>query len=93
MEQVINNDRPPLINIGSGQEVTISELASRVAKKVNYSGEIGWNSDMPDGTPRKLLDSSIMQSLGWRPKVSLDQGLALVCHEYLQSLKGAGVEG
>ena len=89
MQQVINNDRPPLINIGSGQEVTISELAARVAKKVNYSGEIDWNSDMPDGTPRKILDSSIMHSLGWRPKVSLDQGLTSVCHEYLKSLKGA----
>jgi GDP-L-fucose synthase len=92
LEQVINNNRPPLLNIGSGEEISIARLANLIAEKVSYSGDIEWNTEMPDGTPRKLLDSSLMQSLGWRPGISLDHGLELVCREYQQSLDGVNNE-
>lgn len=65
----------PLINIGSGEEVTIAELARLIAEIVGYRGHIRFDADKPDGTPRKLLDSSMMRALGWIPSIPLHQGL------------------
>jgi GDP-L-fucose synthase len=64
------------INVGSGQEVTIRELAETMRDVTGYRGEISWDRSKPDGTPRKLLDSSRIQALGWRPRHSLREGLA-----------------
>jgi len=64
------------INVGSGEEVTIADLARTVARVVGYQGEILFDRTKPDGTPRKLMDSSRLRSLGWRPKVALEAGLA-----------------
>ena len=71
------------LNAGSGQEVTIAEFAKLVADVVNYKGELVFDSSRPDGTPRKLLDSSRLINMGWRPRTSLRDGLAETYAEYL----------
>jgi len=73
------------INIGSGHEVSIKDLASKISKAVGFSGEISWDSSKPDGTMRKVLDSSKMAKLGWKPLISLDQGIASTVEWYLQN--------
>jgi len=64
------------INIGYGSDLSILELAQRVRRVIGFQGEIVWDHSKPDGTPRKLLDSSRIFALGWRPKIDLDAGLA-----------------
>jgi GDP-L-fucose synthase len=73
------------INIGSGQEVSIKDLADKISKAVGFSGEISWDSSKPDGTMRKILDSSKIADLGWKPLISLDQGIASTVEWYLQN--------
>ena len=73
------------INVGSGQEVSIKDLAGKISKAVGFSGEISWDSSKPDGTPRKVLDSSKITKLGWKPLISLDQGIASTVEWYLQN--------
>jgi GDP-L-fucose synthase len=73
------------INIGSGQEVSIKDLADKISKAVGFSGEIIWDSSKPDGTMRKVLDSSKMDKLGWKPLISLDQGIVSTVEWYLQN--------
>jgi GDP-L-fucose synthase len=63
------------INVGSGEEISIKELAILIKKVVEYSGEFFFNTDKPDGTPRKLLDVSKLHSLGWKHSISLEQGI------------------
>ncbi|CAM6085420.1 unnamed protein product [Calypogeia fissa] len=65
----------PHINIGSGKEVTIKELAELVKEVVGFQGELRWDASKPDGTPRKLMDSSKLAGLGWKAKTPLKQGL------------------
>ena len=65
------------VNIGTGKEVTIKQLAEAVKKTVGYEGEIVWNSAMPDGTPRKLTDVTKLHNLGWTHKVELEEGIRL----------------
>ncbi len=65
------------MNIGTGKEVTIAQLADIVKKTVGYEGEIVWNKDMPDGTPRKLTDVTKLHGLGWTHKVELEEGVRL----------------
>jgi GDP-L-fucose synthase len=64
------------INVGSGEEITIRDLVELVRKVVGYSGEIEFNSAKPDGSPRKLIDSSRLAALGWKPKMRLTDGIA-----------------
>jgi GDP-L-fucose synthase len=66
---------PDLINVGTGLDVTIRELTERVARVVGYRGRIIWDASKPDGTPRKLMDVSRLEALGWRARISLEQGL------------------
>lgn len=63
------------INIGTGKEITIRELAEKIKKEIDYKGTILWNSDKPDGTPRKLTDVSKLHSLGWQHRVEIDEGI------------------
>lgn len=67
--------RPPLLNVGTGQDVTISELATLTARATGFDGEIVWDASKPDGTPRKLLDVSRLRALGWTYSVALADGL------------------
>jgi GDP-L-fucose synthase len=73
-----------IINVGSGTELTIRELAELVARVLGYLGEIRWDSSKPDGTPRKFLDSSRLRSLGWSPRVGLEEGIREVYADFLQ---------
>lgn len=75
------------VNVGSGKEVTIKELAELVKEVVGFEGELGWDSTKPDGTPRKLMDSSKLAGLGWEPKISLRDGLRDTYQWYLENVK------
>jgi len=72
------------INVGCGEDLTIRELAEMVAKVVGYRGSIGFDPSKPDGTPRKLMESSRLNNLGWRPKVGLEEGLRLAYEDFLK---------
>jgi GDP-L-fucose synthase len=71
-----NWDAEELINVGSGQEVTITEFAKLVAEVVGWKGRFEFDAAKPDGTPRKLVDTSRLSALGWKPSISLKEGLA-----------------
>jgi GDP-L-fucose synthase len=71
-----------LINIGSGEDLTIKELALLIASIVGYEGPVEWDAFKPDGTPRKLLDSSRMARLSWKPVISLEEGVRSVYEQY-----------
>jgi GDP-L-fucose synthase len=81
---ICNPDLPPLVNVGSGSELTIGSLARKVCVALKFDGEIVFDHAKPDGTPRKLMDSSKLFSYGWRPKVSLEEGIQVAYAEYLQ---------
>ena len=72
------------VNIGVGQDVTIRELAERVAKTVGFAGELVFDAGKPDGTPQKLLDVSRLNALGWRATIGLEAGMALAYQDFLQ---------
>lgn len=74
------------INVGSGKEATIHEIAEIVKEVVGFKGSIKWDSSKPDGTPRKLMDSSRINALGWAPKVSLKEGLARAYADFLSRM-------
>jgi GDP-L-fucose synthase len=80
-----NYDDPETINIGSGQEVSIRDLAELVAEVVGFEGEIVHDLSKPDGTPRKVLDTTRLADLGWTAQTSLDQGLALTYEWFLHN--------
>ncbi|MBI4404669.1 MAG: GDP-L-fucose synthase [Deltaproteobacteria bacterium] len=82
LERQLANDILP-INIGVGEDLSIAELAAKVAQGVGYSGEIEFDSSKPDGAPRKLLDASRLHRLGWQQKVSLQQGLKITYDWYV----------
>ena len=67
---------PDLVNVGFGEDVTIKELAHTIGEAVGFEGAIRFDATKPDGTPRKLMDSSLMKSLGWQPRIPLREGLA-----------------
>jgi len=73
------------INIGFGSDVTIEELAKKLVKIVGYEGRIVFDSNKPDGVLRKLMDSSLIESLGWKTSVSLEDGLTLTYNDYLKN--------
>ncbi|KAK8490361.1 hypothetical protein V6N11_083510 [Hibiscus sabdariffa] len=75
------------VNVGSGKEVTIKELAELVMEVVGFEGELVWDTSKPDGTPRKLMDSSKLASLGWSAKISLRDGLVDTYKWYLENVK------
>ena len=78
-----------LVNIGTGEDITIAEFARVVAATVGYTGEISYDTSRPDGTPRKLLDVSRLAKLGWRASTSLEDGLKLAYQAYLNESKQA----
>lgn len=78
-------DGDKIINIGVGEDITIRELAGCVAEEVGYNGDIRWDASKPDGTPRKLLDVSFLNGMGWRHRTSLKKGLYLTYQDFLKS--------
>lgn len=72
----MENDMPDtLYNVGYGEDLTIKELAELIQKITGHEGDIDWDSSKPDGTPRKLMDSNKLRSLGWKPEISLEEGI------------------
>jgi GDP-L-fucose synthase len=80
-----NYEDPNIINIGPQREVSIKELSEIVARLVGYSGKIVWDTNKPNGTPRRALDTSKMDSLGWKSKTSLEDGLKITIDWFLQN--------
>ena len=80
-----NNVKDELINIGSGEEITIKDLANLICEVIGYNGSLLFDSSMPDGNPRKLLDSSKINSLGWKAKTKLKNGLEKTYKWYLEN--------
>jgi GDP-L-fucose synthase len=76
-----------LVNIGTGEDITIAEFARVVAATTGYTGEISFDTSKPDGTPRKLLDVSRLAQLGWRPRTSLEDGIKLAYQAHLSEMK------
>ncbi len=74
------------INVGCGEDVTIKELALAISQAVGYEGEIAFDTTKPDGTPRKLMDSTRLRSIGWTPKVNLQEGLRQAYRAYISAL-------
>ncbi len=80
-----------MINVGTGEEISILELAKLIADIVGYKGKITFDATKPDGTPRKLMDSSRLHALGYKHKVSLREGIAATYEDYLKrSVEYAG---
>ena len=83
---IFNKPEESLLNIGSGVEITIYDLAKKIKEVVEFEGQLNFDSTKPDGNPRKLLDSSTINKLGWSPEVNLDNGLRLTYKWYLNNL-------
>jgi GDP-L-fucose synthase len=86
-----NYDEDEIVNIGSGEEVSIKHLALTVKEAVGYKGEIKFDTSKPDGTPRKLLDCTKLRNMGWKPKVSLKEGLALAYEDFVKRLESGEI--
>ena len=80
-----NDGVAPIVNIGVGEDITISELSRLIANTIGYQGEIIFDSNMSDGTPRKLMDVGRLNSLGWKAKIKIKSGLAVAYEDYIQS--------
>ena len=74
------------LNVGTGKDVTIKELAETISSVVRFEGETVWDTEKPNGTPRKLLNIDRIKELGWAPKISLQQGIASTYAWYKDSL-------
>ncbi len=85
--RLVRGEVCPLINMGYGQEVSIAELAKLISEVVGYPGRVRFDTAKPDGTPRKLLDSSRLLALGWRPRVGLREGIARAYADFQRALR------
>lgn len=79
-----NYSEPELINVGTGTDVTIKELAETVCKIVGFKGKLAWDTSKPNGTPRKLMDVSKLHALGWKHSIELERGIALAYQDFLE---------
>lgn len=87
MDSHINEtSQPPLVNIGTGKDITIMELAELVKNVIGFEGDLEWDTSMPDGTPRKVLDASRMKSIGWKAKTVFSDGITKAYDDYLKSI-------
>lgn len=77
-----NYNEKEFVNVGYGSDISIKELALTIKKVIGYQGELVWDASKPNGTPKKLMDSSRMQALGWQPKVNLEEGIALAYKDF-----------
>ena len=81
-----NYSEDQFINIGSGREVSVRELTETVKRMIGFAGEIAWDTTKPDGMPRKLMDSSRLFALGWRPEIDLETGIRLAYEDFLKKI-------
>ena len=86
-DSLLSEDEPPLVNIGTGKDVSIRELAETVASVLNFRGDLAFDPTKPDGTPRKLLDVTRLHSLGWRHKIDIEEGIRATWESVRSSLK------
>jgi len=84
---------PDLVNVGCGTDVTIRELVEQVAEVVGFQGKIVWDASKPDGSPRKLLDTTLLNTLGWQPRISLKEGLACTYQSFLEEQQAGKLRG
>ena len=84
----MSDSHPPLVNIGYGEDLTIAELARTVARVIGFGGTLRFDTSKPDGTPRKLLDSAKIHSLGWRARTGFEEGIAAAYKDYLSRYAG-----
>jgi GDP-L-fucose synthase len=84
------HETPELINVGSGTDYSILELAQKIAAVVDYTGRIEWDATKPDGMPRKLLDVSRIRTMGWHHQIDLEQGLRSVVNDFRRWQAGSG---
>ena len=83
---MVSYDSEEIINVGTGKDITIKELATTIADVVGFKGEIVWDTSKPNGTPRKVLNVDRIKSLGWEPKVGLREGIEKTYELYKESL-------
>ena len=80
-----NKTEESIYNVGSGEEITIDKLATLIKEKISFEGKINYDSSFPDGTPRKFLDSSKINKLGWKPTISLEKGIEITYKNFLKN--------
>jgi GDP-L-fucose synthase len=73
------------INVGSGSDVTVADLAHHIANTIGYIGQIKFDDSKPDGAPRKWIDSARLNALGWKPRINLQQGLAAAYQDFVNN--------
>ncbi|NNM28977.1 MAG: GDP-L-fucose synthase, partial [Akkermansiaceae bacterium] len=84
-------DPPDLVNIGTGSEISIRDLAELVAEVVGFEGKLVQDTGKPDGTPRKVTDNSLIRSFGWEPRIPLREGLVATYRDFQQEAAGGGL--
>ena len=84
-------DESELINIGVGEDVTIKALAELIQQVVGYEGKIHWNTDKPDGTPRKLMDVGKLHGLGWKHRIGIEEGIRATYQDFLKKIESYAV--
>ena len=85
LQELFDERKPPLINVGCGSDITISELAEIIKQTVGYEGALLFDKEKPDGTMRKLLDISLLEYFGWRPSVRMREGITAAYQSYLRA--------
>ena len=80
-----NNDSLDIMNVGTGKDISIFDLTKKIAEYSNFKGEILWDNSKPDGTPRKVLDIEKIEKMGWRPLISLDDGIVKTIKEFREN--------
>jgi GDP-L-fucose synthase len=81
-----NYNGKQFVNIGTGKDITIRELAETIMETVGYQGKLTFNTDKPDGTPRKLLDVSKINNLGWHHKIDLKEGIEKTYQDFMENV-------
>jgi GDP-L-fucose synthase len=86
LKNLFSNEYPPLVNIGCGEDLTIRELAELISDVVGFKGNLSFDTSKPDGTMRKVMDVSLVHTLGWQHKMSLKEGIGLSYQDMLRKI-------
>lgn len=86
---MLNYNGKQFVNIGYGSDLSIKELAETIQRIIGYTGKIKFDTSKPDGTPRKLMDSSYLNSLGWKPKTTMEEGIKIAYQDFLEKNKAS----